>query len=139
MLQFSTAKQWDGTEEHVPNITLATMAKDLTDNSSQLRANTLKLKRSALIHHIRTQPIDPIDAKFAMKILEGVTASASKAGKRITRKPGRMIPFDDFQKICNTLLPMKEWGNIARSLLISGLASGARPIEWIHAKWIVRE
>lgn len=52
------------------------------------------------------------------------------------RVSGRVIPEDDLQKIVNKLLSINSpWGAKTQAFLIAGIASGARPIEWIWAHW----
>lgn len=72
---------------------------------------------------------------YAHDIMDKLRAAAG-AGRENSREKGRMIPEKDFWKIHYKLMTMKDWGIRAQHLMLAGLGSGARPIEWVNAKWI---
>ena len=53
-----------------------------------------------------------------------------------TRSPGKVIPEDDLNLIMAELSKGKTNGARAQWFLMAGIASGARPSEWIDAEWV---
>lgn len=140
MIQEAVARRTYSDETENVRITAIDLVNDLFENNKLLKESTLYIRRNALIHALKNQQ-QTIETENALKLLyDPVYKSKIKniggVGKINSRKPGRMIPFDDYELIIKKLFHMGKWGQATQHFLAAGCASGARPIEWINAKWI---
>lgn len=127
------------TAEDDPAIpTLSDMVWSLKYNLTQLRANTLQLRKSALLWHIREYKLhgDKEVIHDLIKWKPFKVPMPSFPLHRKTRAPGRMIPKDDLEILSHQLLKMGEMGIRSHHMLMAGVTCGARPIEWVNSAWV---
>ena len=133
------------TEEDFTDVMPIDLVNDLWTNKRRYSYKTLMLLRSALLHGIERDKLHGWQEAIARlndeALLEKIRAAKTKVpdsvedGKNI-RESGRMIPEEDFDILIKKLFGMKGWGQRAALFLIAGVNAGARPVEWINAKWI---
>lgn len=135
----ATARRWNGLEDHTPAIQEEDLIQDLLENPKGHKFSTLNSRRNALIYtYKRNGRIDMLQKLYEPDFMEKLR-QAGGMGNVNSRPSGRMIPEKDYWKLHYRLGTMKEWGIRAQHLMMAGLASGARPIEWVNAKWIDKE
>ena len=149
MTREAIKKRSDGAEDHIPELTFLDLAQDLLENPNQTKVTTQKIRRSALIWKMTELRIDENQVRAVLELLDPLTKIKRKngaAGLTNSRKPGRMIPYPDFVKFEEYLPTMrgnlkepKCWGSILLDFMRAGVASGARPNEWVGAKWLSKE
>lgn len=133
------AKRWNGEEDHTPEFFEEDLVKDLLLNEKGHKFSTLNSRRNALIHVYRERGlVNVLKMLYAPDYMDKLKA-AGGAGTKKSREKGRMIPEEDFIKIHNQLGSGKQWSIAAQHMMSAGIASGARPIEWINAKWADKE
>jgi integrase len=109
------------------------------------RPKTANLERAAIIWGIGTMRKPGwADAYTRMVQIRQMSLYGDQSGgedgfARKTRTPGRMIPEEDMKILMNKLAGMGRWGPRTQWFLISGVASGARPVEWPDAEWADQE
>ena len=104
---------------------------------------TVCLARSALIWHFETKQPDgwqaaleriraylPVKADFIQEV------SDTDFSVKRTRPPGRMIPEAHLHRLIDELLGYRATGHQTQWFLLAGVASGARPVEWLNAHWV---
>ena len=139
-------KRSDGAEDHIPELRFIDLAQDLIENQKQTKVTTQQIRRSALIWKMIELKLDENQVRAVLELLDPLTKIKRKKGAvglKNSRKPGRMIPYPDFVKLEEYLATMrgnlnepKCWGIILLDFLRAGIASGARPNEWIGADWL---
>lgn len=119
-------------DEHV-FLTPIDLVISLRSNPTNLRVNTLQLRRSALLWEFRK--INPPGAEEAIQELlqwrPEKDLPVLVPFDRKTRAPRRMISKEDLETLSLQLMKMKGWADRARYMLLSGVICGNRPIEWI--------
>ena len=109
--------------------------------------STVSIERSALMWHLQSSKPAGWEATFAelkAKIPRRsdfvVNTNTDQVNSRRTRPPGRMIPEAHLTTLIQHLGTLRSTGESTGQqtqwFLLAGIASGARPIEWQHAKWI---
>lgn len=106
--------------------------------------STVSIERSALMWHLQSSK--PAGWEEAFSELKATVPRRSdftnidQVNSRRTRPPGRMIPEAHLTKLIQHLGTLRSSGEATGQqtqwFLLAGIASGARPIEWQHAKWI---
>ena len=149
MTREAIEKRSDGAEDHIPQLTIKDLAQDLISNPKGTKVTTQQLRRAALIWKMTELRTDESLVREVLEILQPITQTKKKngaAGLTNSRKPGRMIPYADFVKLEEYLPKVgdyrkesKNWGPILLDFLRAGVASGARPNEWVGAKWLDKE
>jgi len=149
MTREAIEKRSDGAEDHIPQLTIKDLAQDLIENAKGTKVTTQQLRRAALIWKMTELRTDESLVREVLEILHPITQTKKKngaAGLTNSRKPGRMIPYADFVKLEEYLPKVgdyrkesKNWGPILLDFLRAGVASGARPNEWVGAKWLDKE
>lgn len=132
--------------EHNPDEPATITPMDLVDDwiasLGKNSLNTAHMQRSALIWVIANRRMEGwMEAYTKLKAMsqrevKDASVDVQKDTSRNTRAPGRMIPEGDLMVLINTLASMDTWGPPGQWFLLAGIASGARPIEWIDAEWI---
>lgn len=149
MTRDAIEKRSDGAEDHIPELTIKDLAQDLIENVKQTKVTTQQLRRAALIWKMTELKIAEHQVREVLELLHPMTKVKRKngaVGLINSRKPGRMIPYTDFVKFEEYLPTMrgnlnepKCWGAILLDFMRAGVASGARPNEWVGAKWLNKE
>jgi len=87
---------------------------------------------------------DFVDAEVELtKFISQIKSTIPKEGKREGKRPksGNSIPHEDLELLLNKLTERigggsSIWAGRAQRWLVSGLATGLRPGEWVTAEWI---
>lgn len=135
----SAAKRSSGEPGEIAPFSDQDMIDDLLENAGGLKLGTLKTRRSALIYCLKGRSTEHLIEQLRDPEFIDRLAMSSSDGRKNSRRSKRHIPEDDFVKIQNKLLGMRDWGSRAHTFLSATIATGARPIEWINAKWIDRK
>lgn len=118
------------------NISGSDLIYELHINAKKLKLTTLIVYRNALLYKFKEEKnFKLMSMLYQFALIPRLKLVAGK-GNRKSRQKGRMIPEADFWKLHHQLGGMKNWGSRAQLLLEAGLASGARPVEWVNAKWV---
>lgn len=112
-------------------------------NPRNLQRTTLVLQRAALLYFFRDRK--PHGHEAAIELLtawrptdpgtedDGDDPDEQRAA---TRSKGKVIPEGDLHLLSNHLMGMGEAGARAQYMLLSTVACGARPVEWLYAQWV---
>lgn len=121
--------------EMAAQVTLAQVIEDNNRRADQTE-NTKKLLRFALLWGLRSGYLESSDIDGDRKLVsEGWTLGSCKK-KDKQRK--NTIPEGDLKKILERLQEKavrSEWAKRTEVFLRAGLATGVRPVEWLHAEW----
>ncbi len=121
--------------EMAAQVTLAQVIEDNNRRTDQTE-NTKKLLRFALLWGLRSGHLKSSDIDSDIKLVsEGWTQSSYKK-KDKQRK--NTIPEGDLKKILERLQEKairSEWAKRTEVFLRAGLATGVRPVEWLHVEW----
>ena len=135
-------------------ITAMDLVDDWIDDSEKYRPGTSLTHKSALLWAFNTIRMDgwqEAHARLTAIHKKYVPSTRTTRTTRITshtssddeqeflqrsRVSGRMLPEDDLKILLNRLATRGEWGARSQWFLLAGIASGARPVEWVEAKWI---
>lgn len=134
-------KRWKGVEGDYPSIRDEDLVTDLLENDNQLRFNTLRRRRDALVLFFRGRSssymIDEITSSdFTNKLREVAFPDKSPTpSPNKSRSSKRTIPESDYKQLTDTIAKMKKPTRIALIFLQATVATGARPIEWTNAVW----
>lgn len=130
-------------EDHV-EMTPDMMVNDWHETLGKVASNTAIMTRSALIWRLQTDQAPGWEnaqarlLSLSNKDIKAMASGHSRAAKN-ARPAGRMIPEEDFISLIKQLGGMGETGARAQWFLMSTVASGARPVEWIQAEWADQE
>ena len=132
-INFSQRKRMSDWEEPVP-LTMTDIAQDLYDRKDVAQATKITT-RSALLWFFKTkQDAESPDAATAFKILANIDI---RRGRPVTQRP-KGIPELDVDRILEDLArrsTRSDWASRTGAWVQAGLTTGARPIEWLDAKW----
>lgn len=137
------AKRQTSPEDHV-EITPADLVNDWFTSLDATSLKTANTQRAAIIRMLQEKKPNGWEEPCHRLRVDGLEAMSNQRRQesnsdRRTRTPGRMIPEKDLKILINTLANMRKAGARAQWWLVAGIASGARPIEWVDAEWINRE
>jgi integrase len=121
--------------EEPPIITMTEVIQDLVQREDLTRETKLVV-RSALLWFIKSGKVAPSrDTTQALDILESL--HVPRGPKPKMNRP-KAISEEDLGKLLDTLYTQAEkslWAFRSTVWIHAGLASGARPIEWLDAEW----
>ena len=133
-------------DDHV-DLTADNLVEDYLSTRDKFAPQTSNIMRAALLWGMgpdkrhgwenakeRLASIAPTPMSAKRAELEGEEVSFQKV-----RKSKRMIPEDHFDRLINGLSSRGRSGMQAQYLLLAGVATGARPFEWINAVWADEE
>lgn len=109
------------------------------------RPRTENLQRAALLWVFQNKKIFGWEAACArlqaisQESVRSRRAALDVSGQNHVRVKGKVIPPEDLQLLINQLRSMGTWGARAQYFLLAGVASGARPIEWLKTVWVDEE
>lgn len=131
--KFSVAKHTvDWEEPFVP--TILQVVQDLVARTD-LADSTRVPYRAALLWYLRGQPAHDQNFIQALTILEGLQ---KPRGRTKSRTQPKTISTEDLEILINEINRRAKrsiWARRTALWLRAGLATGLRPIEWIHADW----
>ena len=105
-----------------------------------LRESSFETYRSALTWHLRCHiTAEPYrDALIRMLKLQRERAESLSEPRKRRRRKAKVIPESDFKVLVEELAAQSsrsKWSYRAQYFLMAALATGVRPIEWLHAVW----
>lgn len=122
------------------------LVDDWFSNMGGSKPQTTNIHRSALLWMMRnTKPEGWEEAHARLtgikqRSIYGPSAQDNQdPPQKRSRRPGRMLPQQDFELLITALANKGKWGARGQWFLIAGVASGARPIEWPGAEWVDSE
>jgi len=122
----------------------ADIVGDLIEARDQYAPQSWVLYRAALLWHLASNRHGPSASAFdsAYRLLAATSNNQARDLQRVhegiqrTQQPTKKtIPAADLTRLTSQLADMNRWGALTSHWLLAGLASGARPGEWLNATW----
>lgn len=115
------------------------VVEDLIASIPTKTRSSWSLYRAALLWHLSANRHLYETYESAYQRLTSVPRLALNAAARPRTRKKKTIPHDHLVSLLTELGSMNGavgWGPRTRFWLLAGLASGARPREWIHTRWV---
>lgn len=125
-----------------PVMVSPTMLVDDLFSRTDLEPASFSTYRSALLWHLMNRRDDPNHAVAIERLNERSKPTASETAQKTKPRRRKVIPESDLHILVEELTSLSsrsKWAYRTIYFLMSGLATGLRPVEWSSAAWVDEE
>lgn len=125
-----------------PVMVSPTMLVDDLYSRTDLEPSSFSTYRSALLWHLATHRGEPGYAEGEARLMERSTSAAGESLQKTKPRRRKVIPESDLHVLVEELTSLSsrsKWAYRTIYWLMSGLATGLRPVEWSSAAWVDEE